>query len=541
MSEILCEWLNRDVKLSRRIVPGSFPEAFSTGYLLGELLHKYGLQDDFKQFSKSRVADAKINNFSRLEPTLHLLGVQFNANMAQDIMTGQHGAATNLLYELYIALEKKRKAKFTGVGMEAMRPAATVKLKSTESGNREHYIGRRRQNEIMARIQAAVTQIQKQPSRPTIKSVEAKRFLKKKREAENVYREIEQFEKSQVAGSASAVHGQVTDSDMQELLQTQKFQETTLETIPEMRTELLSIYSDDEYIRKIQKHVEEDTFAREQRAKRRQKMLVDQLAAHEAQEKAYREEQLIYRLMKQSQHERRIAAQLMHVRHEKEVLRQNRIFREKQYEERRQKEFQEALDREAALAKQENIYNEEQIIREREHHKKIAAERAQARYKKHYSICWEMIDQVIDLSAKVGEYRQLTNNRVPLKLMLDWKELFLNGKPIYEQASIQPLPDEPSPEQLVELDKMSLLDEKDYGEYKSMTGEWSPTEENSENKPPLNNNILGHVLRRLMEKFYPPKPKSSPEFPSFPIKGCILGKMFSGKTTCAKFLGKGGH
>ncbi|XP_068858224.1 sperm flagellar protein 2 [Aphelocoma coerulescens] len=538
MSEILCEWLNRDVKLSRRIVPGSFPEAFSTGYLLGELLHKYGLQDDFKQFSKSRVADAKINNFSRLEPTLHLLGVHFNANMAQDIMTGQHGAATNLLYELYIALEKKRKAKFTGVAVEAMRPAATVKLKSTESGNREHYIGRRRQNEIMARTQAAVIQIQKQPSRPTIKSVEAKRFLKKKREAENVYREIEKFEKSQVAGSASAVHGRVTDSDMQELLETQKFQETTLETIPETRTELLSIYSDDEYIRKIQKRVEEDKFAREQRAKRRQKMLVDQLAAHEAQEKAYREEQLIYRLMKQSQHERRIAAQLMHIRNEKEVLRQNRIFREKQYEERRQKEFQEALDREAALAKQENIYNEEQIIREREHHKKIAAERAQARYKKHYSICWEMIDQIIDLSAKVGEYRQLTNNRVPLKLMLDWKELFLNGKPIYEQASIQPLPDEPRPEQLVELNKMSLLDEKDYGEYKSMTGEWSPTEENSENKPPLNNNILGHVLHRLIEKFYPPKPKSSPEFPSFPIKGCILGKMFSGKTTCAKFIEK---
>uniref|UniRef100_A0A8C3E2G8 Sperm flagellar 2 n=1 Tax=Corvus moneduloides TaxID=1196302 RepID=A0A8C3E2G8_CORMO len=562
LEEKLCEeWLRLrgDLIKTPNLVPGSFPEAFSTGYLLGELLHKYGLQDDFKQFSKSRVADAKINNFSRLEPTLHLLGVQFNANMAQDIMTGQHGAATNLLYELYIALEKKRKAKFTGVAMEAMRPAATVKLKSTEIlhqndlqlqqisepsepkskmitdkrahvhvaeqlraqnfqeeqriifgliifASYQHYIGRRRQNEIMARIQAAVTQIQKQPSRPTIKSVEAKRFLKKKREAE--------------------------------VITISKFQETTLETIPEMRTELLSIYSDDEYIRKIQKHVEEDTFAREQRAKRRQKMLVDQLAAHEAQEKAYREEQLIYRLMKQSQHERRIAAQLMHVRHEKEVLRQNRIFREKQYEERRQKEFQEALDREAALAKQENIYNEEKIIREREHHKKIAAERAQARYKKHYSICWEMIDQIIDLSAKVGEYRQLTNNRVPLKLMLDWKELFLNGKPIYEQASIQPLPDEPSPEQLVELDKMSLLDEKDYGEYKSMTGEWSPTEENSENKPPLNNNILGHVLRRLMEKFYPPKPKSSPEFPSFPIKGCILGKMFSGKTTCAKFLGK---
>ncbi|KAM4879293.1 sperm flagellar protein 2 [Sylvia borin] len=593
MSHILCEWLNRDVKLSRRIVPGSFPEEFSTGYLLGELLHKYGLQDDFKQFSQNRGADGKINNFSRLEPTFHLLGVQFNENMAQNIMTRQHGAATSLLYELYIALEKKKKAKLTGVAVEAVRPAATAKLKPTESGNQEvidspirggvifdlvvtnankimgasrleaankimgasrleaawaamtwvdgilvlryqHYIGRR-QNEIMTRIQTAVIQNQKQPSRPTIKSFEAKRFLKKKKEAETVYKEIEKFEKS-VTGNASAIHSHVTDSDMQ-LLETQNFQETSLETIQEMKTELLNVYSDDEYIRKIQKRGEEDRFAREQRAKRRQKMLVDQLAAHEAQEKAYREEQLIYRLMKQSQQERRIAAQLMHVRHEKEVLRQNRIFREKQYEERRQKDFQEALDREAALAKQETIDNEEQIIREREHHETIAAERAKTRYKKHYSLCWEILSQIIDLSTKVGEYRQLTNNHVPLKLILDWMELFLNGKPIYEQASIQPLPDEPSPEQIVELNKMSLLDEKDYGEYKSMTGEWSPAEENSENKP-LNNNILGHVLHRLMEMFYPPKPKSSPEFPSFPVKACVLGKIFSGKTTCAKFIEK---
>uniref|UniRef100_A0A8C3MQK1 Sperm flagellar protein 2 n=1 Tax=Geospiza parvula TaxID=87175 RepID=A0A8C3MQK1_GEOPR len=522
------------------LVPGSFPEEFSTGYLLGELLHKYGLQDDFKQFSQNRGADAKINNFSRLEPTLHLLGLQFNENVAQDIMTRQHGAATKLLYELYIALEKKKKAKLTGVAVGTMRPAAAAKLMSTERRNQEvtnyvfssrkiifgliifasyqHYIGRR-QNEITARIQTAAIQIQKQPSRPTIKSFEAKKILKKKKEAEVII-----------------IYTVLID--MQELLQTLKFQEASLETIPETRTELLNIYSDDEYLRKIQKCVQEDTFAREQRAKRRRKMLVDQMAIHEIQEKVYQEEQVIYRLMKQSQHERRIAAQLMHVRHEKEVIRQNRIFREKQYEERRQKEFQEALDREAAIAKQEAIDNEEQITRERKYHEKIAAERAQARYKKHYSMCWEMIGLIIDISTKVAEYRQLTNNRVPLKLMLDWKELFFKGKPIYEQASIQPLSDEPSPEQLVELNKISLLDEKDYGEYKSMTGEWSPAEENSENKPPLNNNILGHVLRRLMEMFYPPTPKSSREFPSFPVKGCVLGKVFSGKTTCAKFVEK---
>ena len=69
--------------------------------------------------------------------------------------------------------------------------------------------------------------------------------------------------------------------------------------------------------------------------------------SHCCSQEAYREEQLINRLMRQSQQERRIAVQLMHMRHEKEVLWQNRIFREKQYEERRLKEFQDALDREA--------------------------------------------------------------------------------------------------------------------------------------------------------------------------------------------------
>ncbi|XP_062468906.1 sperm flagellar protein 2 isoform X4 [Pezoporus occidentalis] len=592
MSEILCEWLNEEVQLSRSLVPGSISEEFSNGYLLGELLHKYDLQDDFDQFSQSRVAIAKLNNFSRLGPTLHLLGVQFNENVAQNIMTGQHGAATKLLYELYIALEKKRKTKLTRVAMEAMIPAATVKLKSIESvlyrerlktltprqfdlqlqqiaeqfekkskaaedkiarkhiaeqqkiqklqeerrvrNIEKHHIERKRQNEIMARIQEAILQTPKPPRSHTIKAIEANKFLRKKREAEDAYKEISKFEKS----IAYTLHSQITDSDIEESLQTQKLEETTPETTEQTATELLSVYSDDDYIRKIKKRLEEDAFSREQREKRRRKMLMDQLIAHEAEEKAYREEQLIYRLLRQTQQERRIAVELMHVRHEKEVLRQNRIFREKKYKERRLKEFQEALDREEALAKQEKIDYEEQIIKEREHHEKIAAERAQAHYKKHYSICWEVVNQIIDLSTQVGEYRLLTNNRIPLKLMLDWKELFFKGKPIYEQASIQPLPSEPHPEELLHLNKLNLLDEKDYSEYKSMTGEWCPDEENSETKPPLNNNMLGHVLHRLMEIFYPPKPISSSAFPPFPIKGCILGKPFSGKTTCVKFIEK---
>ncbi|XP_026522083.1 sperm flagellar protein 2 [Notechis scutatus] len=590
MTGILCDWLNREVKLSRTVDAESFAREFSSGYLIGELLNKYELQEDFDQFSQSRLANAKLNNFSRMEPTLQLLGVQFDQNVARSIMTEQHGAAIKLVYQLYVALEKKKKAGLTGVAMDAMRPSANAKLKSvgteiyrerlktlvprqadlslqqiSESFQNKVKIleskmvgiqfvkqqqarqiqeekkveelerkiaEKRRQNEIMAKIQAAVIQIPKPLPQHTDKAIEDQKLQKKKKEAETTYTEIRNFEKQM--RKEAVVPAKLTESMMYAIKQAQE-----LATAKPVITELLNTYSDDEYIRKIQKRLEEDTFAREQREKRRRKMLREQLIAHEAQEEAYREEQLVNRLMRQSQQERRIAVQLMHVRHEKEVLWQNRIYREKQFEERRLKEFQEALDREEALAKQEKIELAEQALREKQLHAKLAAERAEARYKKHYEICWEVVEQIIDLATKIGEYRTLTNNLIPAKLMRDWKELFLKGKPIYEQADISNLPDEPTPEQLVELDKINLLDEKDYDEYKAMVEEWYPPEEIRVNKPPPDNVILGHVVHRLMELVYPPEPEPPPSiFSPFPMKGCILGKLYSGKTTCLNFLGK---
>ncbi|XP_070102040.1 sperm flagellar protein 2 isoform X15 [Equus caballus] len=524
MSEILCQWLNQEVKVSQTVSPKSFAKAFSSGYLIGEVLHKFELQDDFSKFTESRVSSSKLNNFSRLEPTLHLLGVQFDQNVAHNIITEKPGAATKLLYQLYTVLQKKRKSGLTGLEMQTMQPLTNIRLQNMKSeAFRDQRLSRRRQNEIMAKIQAAIIQIPKPASNRTLKALEAQKMMKKKKEAEDVANEIKKFEA-------------LIKKDLQAKESASK---TSLDTAGQTTADLLNTYSDDDYIKKIQKLLEEDAFAREQREKRRRRLLMDQLIAHEAQEEAYREEQLINRLMRQSQQERRIAVQLMHVRHEKEVLWQNRIFREKQYEERRLKDFQDALDREAALAKLAKIDFEEQALREKEVHEQIAVERAQARYQKHYSMCAEILDQILDLSTKVADYRMLTNNLIPHKLMRDWKELFFNGKPIYDQASIKHLSAKPSVEQLIELEKRDFLDSNDYDDYKNMVGEWALPEEMVDSLPPSNNCILGHVIRRLVEKSLPPQVESAePELPSFAIKGCLLGKTFSGKTTAVKFLQK---
>ncbi|KAM3939260.1 sperm flagellar protein 2 [Leptodactylus fuscus] len=572
MSDIICQWLNGELGLCRRVDPKTFAKEFSSGFLIGEVLHKYQLQDDFDKFSQSRTANSKLNNFSRIEPTLQLLGIPFDQNVAQSIMSEQHGAATRLLYQLYIALQKKKKAGLTGVALETLRAAAPAKLQSIGSEMYKERLktlvprqsdltlqqvtkqfelrakemeerlaqmqsdelkkiqkiqeelriqdieklrrARKRQNEIMARIQAAIVQIPKPPANRTLRAMEEQKILKRKKEAEEVYNEITKFENSVRKGSLS---NSVSPNGRSPTLQ-------RLRSTASLGAAVVKLDCSDDYVKKIQRRVEEDTLAREQREKRRRRVLMEQLVAHGAQEEAFREEQLINRLMRQSHQERRIAVQLMHSRHEKEVMRQNRIFREKQYQERREREFQEALDREAALEKQAKLDREEEIRKVQELYDQIAAERAETRYKKHYSTCQAVVRQIVDLVTKIGEYRQLTNRLIPGKLMREWLEIFYKGLPLYEEASIDPPPSE--------LEKENLLDEKDYEEYKAMTGDWISSE-NGAIKPAPNNNILGHVIHRLMDIVHPPPaPVPLPAFPPFPIKGCVLGNTYSGKSTC---------
>lgn len=54
---------------------------------------------------------------------------------------------------------------------------------------------------------------------------------------------------------------------------------------------------------------------------------------------------------------------------------------------------------------------------------------------------------------------------IPVKLMQEWMELFFSGKPLYEVASVDPTPADPTPEQMIELEKLQILNNQDYNEY----------------------------------------------------------------------------
>ena len=88
-------------------------------------------------------------------------------------------------------------------------------------------------------------------------------------------------------------------------------------------------------------------------------------------------------------------------------------------------------------------------------------------------------------------------------------------------------------------DKVKLLDECDFNEYKQMMGEWEFPEQGNNQKPPGDNVIMGHIIQRLHDICYPVQPGTpNPVFPVFPLKVIVLGKPFAGKTSALKNVAK---
>ncbi|KXJ09239.1 Sperm flagellar protein 2 [Exaiptasia diaphana] len=209
-----------------------------------------------------------------------------------------------------------------------------------------------------------------------------------------------------------------------------------------------------------------------------------------------------------------------------------RIFREKQYAERRLKDFDDALEREAEMCRQAKLEYAEETRMAQELHDRLAAERARNKYNKHYQTVSEILSEVVNFACKVGEYRELTEKLVPAKLFREWKDLFINGLPLFEVKEGEPTLEEIQKEQEIKNEKEKLLDEGDFMEYKNLIGEWLPIEGSEIPGPPKDNAVLGHIIQRLFNIVSPPEPPPPPpEFPPFPIKACFLGKFFSGKTT----------
>ena len=199
----------------------------------------------------------------------------------------------------------------------------------------------------------------------------------------------------------------------------------------------------------------------------------------------------------------------------------------------------------------------EQTKKDKEYNDLVAAEKAEARYKKHYEICYDVASAIIDFACKEAEYRELTNNLIPPTLWRHWRNPLIAGLPLYNKAEPAAIED-PKERNLREIEKAfasdtgfmteeqkQLLDECDFNEYKDLMGEWEMPEQIvvSKEKKEIgqsDNKVVGHIVNRLHNICYPEQPGApAPIFPQFPLKAIVLGKPFAGKTTALKALADG--
>ncbi|KAI8897549.1 hypothetical protein BC833DRAFT_621127 [Globomyces pollinis-pini] len=304
------------------------------------------------------------------------------------------------------------------------------------------------------------------------------------------------------------------------------------------------------YLERIKSQRLEADNSRRERERERKKMLLAHHQIQQNMEKEQMEELIQQKLLRQSKQERRIAEQLMQVRHEKEVIRENRIFRDEQYAEYRQKEYEEALQREHELFQNATEEYRQHVFLQLEQHQEIINQKKQRKHERNTKHMKATVNQLLELVFRVVDYKTLNDRReVPIKKMKEIKNLFIHHLPIedYEEIPLEKdaipkscevevvVTDQEGVNKEVDIPKaIKLLDSQEFEDYLNYSGSWyKPNEDGLIRK---NESLAVAVEDIIKLTTIPDEVYQVTPMPVVPLRIAIIGKRFSGKQTQAKLI-----
>ena len=98
MTDILLNWINNEVKLSKNIQ--NIAEDFSNGYFYGNLLYKYKLLPQFNQFKNSNEKSSITKNYTLLQYKFEELKINFTEKDKTDIINKKKYKAEMVLFKI---------------------------------------------------------------------------------------------------------------------------------------------------------------------------------------------------------------------------------------------------------------------------------------------------------------------------------------------------------------------------------------------------------------------------------------------------------
>ncbi|RKP16927.1 hypothetical protein ROZALSC1DRAFT_24728 [Rozella allomycis CSF55] len=621
MSRILSEWLNNDLHLSQKIDPTSLDERFRSGYLFGELLSKYNVANA-SVFSQLKSTDSWVSNYIKLEPVFRMLGIPYNAQIVKDLMEAKPGSAAKILYQLRITLPKiareKRSGRSGGEGDGGKSFEDPVKFGVVQKEHKffvENLKSKtRRVDYELEAIAERFQRVQEEQERMKMKDIEEKKArmmiekLKRLEEIRRAEKGKHRLEKSRLRqGRLPKTHVEMMKvvEEERRLEKAKKRieqrnrgdeKERGVQEMKEAREEkLLKIEKDQVQEVKNKERLSDEIMEQELKEK---KILAEINEKQENRFKELKDEEFNLILVRESREERRLAAELNKIKKEKEIMIRNRLFREQQYKEQREKDFENAIKREINEIRMNKKQFERNLEMNKRQYEELINLKKEKKKKKLFLDCKRIVNEVISLSLKFCEYRELGDGNVPKKMYLEWIRLFIRGFPLdvnyeikseddaVENEEFQKIEDEEDLSLSSLIDTNSVLykglhfmDKLEFDDYLNMRGIWDEGElnrdlkvdgkgdmrgelrvdvkdvkdlkdnnnkdsnSNGSNANLSNNNIsntneaLARIVKIILDSNHiKPENIQKPIFPKFPLKLVIIGKVLSGKNTLANKL-----
>lgn len=255
----------------------------------------------------------------------------------------------------------------------------------------------------------------------------------------------------------------------------------------------------------------------------------------------------------------------METKREKEIMLRNRLVRNQQYEERRQKDYEDAINREAEMARllRENYLKQAETMQCQL--EDINERHNQQVHQRHSQFCGFVVNQLVELSLKLAEGKVVHNGHIPPRLLNEWMLLYRQGKrldtnhtiPLTKDkvtTAVQPIDASPAEERddaVAELkppstsqqqqddydaDAINALDESEFASYVSATGDWQFRPETGPSaQAPQKNEMLAEVVASLLALATVKDGVKEKQLDN-PLNIVIIGKPYSGKGTVAAQL-----
>lgn len=230
----------------------------------------------------------------------------------------------------------------------------------------------------------------------------------------------------------------------------------------------------------------------------------------EEQERAF-DREIASQVLDQSRYEKQILTKLCEVREQQNIMVENQRILENMTLETNELEHRASVERETNLASRAQKEVDIECQRMCELRQKLREEKIRRVKEKHWEICSEVVNDMVDLAMKITIYRETTGEHVPRIILREWETLFLGCQPIFEQEmsiNLDEIWDEEETEDIFEemseakLGKMETLQEGLFDDYLEANAPWDEflpmLAEDAQEMLDLGRAVFGFVVHRLL-------------------------------------------